>query len=171
MKEAVDKQRELANADEREPITLSTGVKAYLNPVAVSLVEDIGNAVEPPPVPTVYNEAKGREEPNPNHPQYLQDVRRYNEERAMAMADAAIVFGLDLVDGAPDDDTWIKKLQFVAKRSSLDLSAFDLDDPFDREFVYKKYVAVGSQDLVLVMKKAGLGQEDVDEALETFPSS
>jgi len=169
-KEAVKKQKELAGTEDGVR-TLSTGVRVVLKPVPTALVEEVGNAVETPDPPMIMNEAKGREEPNPHDPAYKKALARYESERASAMMDAMIVFGVELVDGLPEDDGWVKQLAFVAQRTAFSLDQFDMDDPFEREFVYKKYVAMGTRDLMLLGQMAGLSQQDVQDAVDTFPGS
>ena len=155
-------------SDQPEVVTLSTGVKARVVPVAVSLVEDVMNAVPEPEVPTFFNEQKGREEPNPHDPSYQRAMRQYERDRNDAAMSALVLFGLDLVDGVPEDDGWLRKLQLIERRTSLDLSDFDLEDELDIEYVYKRYIACGTQDLILVGHKAGPSQEDVQKAVNTF---
>lgn len=158
-------------SDQPEVVTLSTGIRARIVPVAASLVEDVMNAVPEPEVPTFMNEQKGREEPNPHDPSYQRAMRQYERERNDAAMSALVLFGLELEDGVPDDDTWLKKLQFIERRTQLDLSGFDLNDELDQEFVYKRYIACGTMDLITIGRKAGLSQEDVQEAVNTFPGT
>ena len=150
-------------------VTLSTGVRARLVPVSINLVRDAAMRVPDPEVPKFLNEEKGREEENPNDPAYLKAVAEAAEKRATAGMDAAILFGVELADGLPENDGWLRKLKFMERRGQIDLSEFDLDDPFDREFLYKKYVAVAASDMDRVSELSGFGRGEVDAALASFP--
>lgn len=156
--------------EENEVITLSTGIRGKIIPVGASLIDDVVALVENPPVPKFFNEEKGREEENPNHPDYVQAMANAQRQRAVAAMETLLVFGLDLVDGIPEDDGWLKKLKFLERRGSIDLSMYPEDDPMAIELMYKKYVAVGTLDLILIGKHAGLNSRDVEEAAKAFKS-
>jgi hypothetical protein len=164
----IERQHDAAGAG--EAFVLSTGVRGRIVPVGASLVDEVIGRIKNPPVPTFVNEEKGREEENPNDPQYLAAVEDANRERAVAVMDVLVMFGLELLDGLPDDDTWVKRIKFLERRGMLDLEGYDLEDPFDLEFLYKKYVAVGTQDLIAIGRHAGLSQEAIAEAAQSFQS-
>lgn len=149
-------------------VILSTGVRVRLNPVSSSLVEDMKNAIKMPPVPMVWIEAKEREEENPNDPAYIDAVREVESKRASAVLDALVMFGVELEDGLPEDAVWVKKLKVLERRNALDLSGFDLDDNFDLEFLYKRYVAVAGADLAIVGSLHGMRPLEVARARATF---
>jgi hypothetical protein len=149
-------------------ITLSTGVRVRLNPVSSSLVEDMKNVIKMPPVPVVWIEAKEREEENPNDPAYIDAVREVESKRASAVLDALCMFGVELEEGLPEDTVWIKKLRVLERRTALDLSDFDLEDDFDLEFLYKRYVAVAGADLAIVGGLHGMRPLEVARARATF---
>lgn len=149
--------------------TLSTGFRVVLHPVSGALVEDVRSAIKMPKVPVVYIEAKDREEENPNDPAYMEAVERANMERGNAVLDAIITFGVELVDGVPEDDSWLRKLQMLERRGRLDLSGFDLEDEFDREYVFKRFVAVAGADYPLIMPLHGIRAAEVTRhRVDTF---
>lgn len=164
-----DEAKRLAGGQgDSEIVTLSTGVVVRLKPVSSSLVEEMKGAIKMPPVPVVYIEAKEREEENPNDPRYIDEVEDVNRRRADAIFDALCTFGVELVDGLPEDTMWIKKLRFLEKRGTLDLSGFDLEDDFDLEFLYKRYVAVAGTDLQTIGGLHGFRPMEVARARATF---
>lgn len=135
--------------------TLSTGVRVRIKPVPPALVNDVMLRVKVPQVPEVWNEKKGRGEPNPLDPGYVAALARYEQERGAAALDAVSMFGLELVDGLPDDDTWLVKLRMLG---------IEVDDnPVAREFYYKKYIALGN-DLDQLQQLMGVTPEDVAQA-------
>jgi len=151
-----------------EVVTLSTGVVVRLSPVSSSLVEELKAAVPMPAVPVVFIAEKEREEENPNDPRYIEAVEEANRKRADAIFDALCIFGVELVDGLPEDDAWLKKLRLLEKRAALDLSGFDLEDEFDLEFLYKRYVAVAGTDLQLIGGLHGFRPLEVARARAMF---
>lgn len=143
-----------------EIVFLSTGVRARLRPVSSSLISDIIQRIADPPVPVWLNPDKGREEENPSDPAYQRALAEVTTRRGSAATDAAIMFGVELVDPLPKDG-WDVKLQFVGIPVP--------EDDFGREFAYKKYVAVGAPDLLRLMGLAGIPQEEATAALRGFP--
>lgn len=153
--------------DSSVEVTLSTGYLVILKPVAASLIDEAVAGVKSPTIPTWFNEAKGRDEENPQDPAYLQRVEDYDRQRGLAAIDAMVMFGVELVDGVPDDD-WIKKLKFLEKHGRLDLKAYNLKDDFEAEFLFKRYVAMSAEDLAVLSQISGVNQEDVAEAIKSF---
>ena len=168
-----DKAKEIAQADAGPQlpegvVELSTGVRVRLHPVSSHLVDDLKGAIEDPPVPVVFIEAKGREEENPNDPAYLQAIERANQKRGEAVLDAIYLFGVELADGLPEDDAWLRRLRMLEKRGHLSLDGFDLQDEFDLEFLFKKYVAVAGADLDIMGFLTRLPVEEVVRASRRF---
>ena len=142
-------------------ITLSTGARAKIHSVSASLVDQVSARVKDPEVPMWFNEKKDREEPNPSDPNYLRALDDVSRERGLAAMDALIMFGVELVDPMPEDDLWIRKLALVGIK-------IDPEDELEKEFMYKKYIAVGAEDVTLVTDKSGMSAEAVAEADRTF---
>ena len=153
-----------------EIIVLSTGVKARITAVAATLIDDMVSRVETPEPPLWMNPEKEREEPNPQDPQYLKELNAAYKRQGTATLDAMILFGVELVDGVPDIDTWLPKLKFLENRGQLDLSKYDLTDDLELEFVYKRLVAISSADYSLIMRLSGVTPDAVEEAKEVFKS-
>jgi len=151
-----------------QPVTLSTGVRAYVRPVAASLIDEVTARIRDPDVPTWHNPDKDRDEPNPNDPAYLRGLEDANRQRGIAAIDALVMFGVDLVDGLPEDDSWLAKLRYLEKRGHLDLSSYDMDDQTDLEFLFKRFVAVASPDIALISMRSGVQGEAVAQAARSF---
>jgi len=141
-------------------IVLSTGYRARIVPVAPTLLQQVSAQFKEPPVPTWHNPDKGRDEPNPNDPDYLRTVQEVNEQRGLAVMDALILFGVELVDPIPEDG-WENKLRYLGIE-------VDTNDPLARELAFKKYVAVGNADLMEITRRAGITEEAVQEAAQMF---
>jgi hypothetical protein len=151
-----------AGRSEEKVDKLSTGIKAKLGPVSASLIDEVTAKVKDPPVPMWHNEEKGRDEPNPGDPAYIEALSDAERERGKAAMDALVMFGVDLVDGVPEDDGWLVKLQFLGVVEDRELSAME------REFVYKKYIAVSAADVGKITELSGISSEELQEAEATF---
>ena len=149
--------------------TLSTGVRARIVPVSQSILQDAIQLVREPPVPTWYNEEKERDEPNPMDPAYLEAMQDHEREQARVTFDVFALFGLELLDGLPEDDGWLGKLKLAEKLGRLDLSRFDLDDPVDREFLFKRYVAMSNKEYFAIGIASGINPKEVEAAANSFP--
>ena len=140
---------------------LSTGVRAKLTPVSAALIDEVTSRIPNPNVPTWHNPDTGRDDPNPLHPDYIAALGEANRKRGMAALDAIIMFGVGLVEPVPDTG-WEKKLKHLGIE-------VDVSDPDEREWSYKKYVAVGAADLNRLMALSGVSQEAVARAADSFP--
>jgi len=167
-----DRAKEIAGQGDVDVIvTLTSGVRVQLKAVSSSLVEDVKASIPYPDVPRVWIEAKEREEENPNDPVYLAAVERINVQRGDAVLDALCLFGVDLVDGLPEDTTWLRRLKFLAKKGRLNLDGFDFEDDFDLEYLYKRYVAVAGADMHTIAPLYGVRPLEVAQARDTFLGS
>lgn len=147
---------------EDKVITLSTGVLAILSPVSASLIDEVTARVKDPEVPMWMNDDKGREEPNPSDPRYLAGLEEAERLRGKAAMDALVMFGIQLVDPIPDDDEWLIKLKYLGVVEDKELSAME------REFAYKKYIAVSATDIGKITGMSGISSEELDQAEATF---
>lgn len=166
---AVSVAKEHAKRD--EPVTLSTGYRAFIRPVSATLILEVSGKIEDPPVPRVWNKEREEEMENPDDPSYLKAVEKADAERSMAGMDAMVLFGVELVDPLPEGDRWLKKLQYMERRGMLDLSKFDLTDPIDKEFLFLRYIAVAGEDLALISGRSGMNPAEVDTAVKNFPGN
>jgi hypothetical protein len=148
-------------------VTLGSGVKARLKPVAAFLMSDATSRIKDPDIPR-YTTNDGVERENPADPDYLEACRQASVKRAAEANMVMVMFGAELVDGLPQDNGWLKQLQWAAKRGTLDLDGFDLEDPLDLEYLYKRYIAVSSADIREIGKLTGLTSEDVERAEASF---
>jgi hypothetical protein len=151
-----------------EPVVLSTGVRVIIRPVPHSIIDDTMSRVEDPAPPEVYIADKDVTELNYLDPGYLKALDTVNVKRSMAANDALLMFGVELVDGVPEGDEWLKRLKYAAKKGMVKLGDYDLEDELDRELVYKKYVAAAAPDIIVIARATGMSQEEVAEAASTF---
>lgn len=149
---------------------LRSGARIRVGRVPQILVSDAVSRVDPPEIPMWWNEDKQRNEPNPNSPSYLREVELYEKDQSQAAIDACILWGVELLDPVPDPATWLPKIKFMAKRGHLSIDGYDLDDPLELEFLYKRYVAVDADEIGELMKEMveGVTPEDLAKARDSF---
>ena len=143
------------------------GVNVRLVSVPLGLIQDAQSHLREPKVPIWHNETKNRDEENPNDPDYLDAVEKYKTDLNTAAIDTFVMFGIE-IDKLPDDDAWLKKLQWSHKRGTIDLSGIDFEDELDLEFLFKKYV-IGTKEVISVItSKTAIGPEVVKRAKDGF---
>lgn len=168
---AVEVAKEIAAQEgSSQIITTANGVKIRIVPVSTALVEEVTSRIEDPEVPMWHNPDKDRDEPNPADPAYLRAVDKANRARGIAVMDVMCMFGAELVDGVPADQSWISKLRFMEKRGQVSLADFDLSDPLDLEFLYKRYVAVDNETIGLISQLSMLTPDAVEKQENNFRS-
>lgn len=149
-------------------VTLSTGIRARIVPVAAHLIDEAMFEIKDPLVPK-QDLGKGRDEPNPLDPEYKQALSDAEHARGIAASDTLILVGVQLIDEIPEDGTWLKHLKFLEKLGHFKvLNKFDLEDELDREFVFKKYHAISTRDFTLIGNASGMSQEEIDLAVRGF---
>jgi hypothetical protein len=168
-KPAVDVAKEVKQPEEK--VIERYGVKARIVPAPPGLVQDAVGRLSPPPVPTWFNEKKGRDEPNPSDPSYLAALEKYESDRGSAAIDALVMFGVELLDELPVDGKWVKKLKFLHLKGSLDLGwVEDWEDSVTLEFLFKRYVLIHTGDLQEIAKQTGVSEEAIAQAKRGFRS-
>ena len=151
-----------------EPVVLSTGIKVKIRVVPAMLIEQAVSRIKIPGIP-VQTLEDGRKVENPNHPEYLQARQEALRKQQQASIDVMVAF-VDLVDPI-EDDSWISRVKYLERLGHIDLSEYDLSDPLDKEFVYKKFIAIGNKDAELILRANGIAEEDLQAARDTFPGT
>lgn len=144
------------------------GVRVKLVAVPVGVVQDALAYLEPPKVPKWMNEEKGREENNPNDPDYVAAVEKYEQQQGIASMETMAMFGIELPDGLPQDDSWLKKIKYLAKRGTLNLDNVDWNDETEIEFLFKRYVVATVSVVAAIGQKTGVTQESIAQAKAGF---
>lgn len=149
--------------------TLSTGVRARLVPVATGLLEDVRSRIVEPKPPVWKNpEKEGAEEINYGDPNYQAALDEATRKRGQAMMETMLVFGVQLVDPIPPDREWLPQLKLLEKHGLIDLSGYAMDDELEREFIYKRYVAVTGNDYQQLATICGVTAAGVEAAEDSF---
>jgi hypothetical protein len=152
-------------------ITLSNGIVLKVKPMPPMLLNSVANSIPEPEVPKVFLEDKGREEPNPNHPDYLRAVAERNSTISLATINL-ILFACTEIIEVPDDvwklesDDWVP----LAKMAKVN---FDPKDKTERYLAWLRCYALQTIDdlnqaQMIPLKLSGITEEEVEEAMETF---
>lgn len=180
--DAAAKAVSLAEGRKRiELVTLSTGVVLRFRPVSPTVLDRARQAVPVPQPPVVYNEARDRSEPNPNHPDYLAAVRAYDEQLVLAAWRAAAILGTkieSLPEGFPGpfEDRWIEELEAgLPEGQTLDVQR-ELTNERERNARYFQWLslyAFGTEEdaftvAAIAPSTVSLTEEEVAAYVESF---
>lgn len=154
-------------------IVLGSGVKVKIIPVQAFLTQEAASSIPMPKPPLWNNPDKGRTEPNPFDPDYLQAVEKAQEEQTQAIMDTIIMFGVQLVDPVPPTDGWLPQLRLMNKlgRISINSVLLDSQDPVELEFLYKRYMVITLEDMDVIAGLTNVRQEDIRAADANFQST
>ena len=156
-----------------DQVRLRTGVVLRIVQPSLFAVTEVQRqmAREAPAVPTVRNVDQDRDEPNESDPDYIRAKEAHDALLGTRLYDVALVTGTEVVsvpEGFPtiDSDEWVDDLAFLGITAAPGGKA--------RHSQWIKYIAAKETDeftllLKLVMGRIGTSEEEVAEALETFP--
>lgn len=158
---------------------LSNGIVLTLKPLPPFLLQAVMNEFKEPPVPTVYMEDKGRQEPNPNDPVYLAecvDVARRQNNAVNDLLMSAGTYIKSIPEGyfPPDSDEWIDQVEAVVNIVNQKLE-INTDNKTKRYLCWLKFYALeNSTDAAalntIATSLAGISEKEVEEVIESFRS-
>ena len=164
----VAKEHESDEAQGRARVVKRYGVRARLVPVPEGVLEDVEQRIPDPPVPTIVLEEEGREIENPDDPNYHKALEEAQRQRGVAIVEALCLFGVELLDGLPENDRWQKQLKYYAKRGHIDLDWVDWEDDMEVEFVFVRYVFLTVEMMHFLSQLARLTPEELARAEASF---
>ncbi len=178
-KKAVEKTVEAVEAAEaaeraalngRGTVRMSSGVVFAVRPFPKQHIYEVSKRFKEPRVPLVFNEQKGRDEENPNDPEYAEAVERYLIEMSNATTDAALLRGTKVLEKpgdvmGPDDPEWIEEMEYLGYPM--------VENSRARYLAWLKAVAAPTDvdiDKLLgeLGRLTGVAEDDVTEAVERF---
>jgi hypothetical protein len=126
--------------------TFANGIVLKIKAVPPYLLMALEREFPDPEVPVVYLEDKGREEPNPSDPGYLQECADNEVRKSIAVNNLVLAVGTEFVsvpEGMyrPDEDGWLKNLDIVAKITGKSL-AINVDDEVQRYVSWLRFYAL-----------------------------
>lgn len=155
-----------------EELTVSTGVVFRLRTPSAWAQTNVQRqmARTQPQPPIVHIEEKGRDEPNPADPAYLEALGQHELTLRERLYEVTIATGTEVLsvpDGFPtvEDESW---------RKTLLGAGVELSDNPDRRYIeWVKYCAAPANEDWLrlyspLLRRVGTPEEDVAEATKTF---
>lgn len=156
-------------------IKTSTGVIFKVKKVPSRAFQDVVKKWrgKEPQVPVVYIESKGKEEPNPADPDYIEQKKRYEQDMSLALIDAAILLCTEIVsipEGVekPEDSGWLENLEILGIAPS--------EGKRERYLAWVKYYAAPHDEDMLqintaIFRQNGVSEGDVTAAMAEFKST
>lgn len=153
---------ELAGLRQNEDGTYDagSGVSLRFKPVSAGLIAELQTRIKDPAVPITELE-DGREVPNPNDRAYQAEIRENDDKRNQVVFDAFLMFGVEIVGGLPEDDKWIRELEFLGIE-------VDTSSDISKEFAYKKHILGSSALIFKVAELSGVSSAQIQAAKDTF---
>ena len=166
-KAAIETARELAD-ETQDDLWEVEGYLIRVKAIPMAIISDVTNRIPEPVIPVWRNPEYDRDEQNPNDPAYLQAKEEVDRKRGEAMIDAIVMFGIELPDGVPPTEKWLPKLKFMEKRGQVDLSGYDLSDPLELDFVFKRYIIANIGLISYIQNMSAVTPEDIGKAGKPF---
>ena len=174
--EALEKAARITDAIVRprsDIVSLSNGIVLKLKPVPPFLARQAVISLQRPKPPVVFLEDKGREEENPNDPEYQRAIQEYEARQIELGLNVMLLVGtaVETVPKGcygPDDDEWLEDLAIVGIE-------VDVERPRARYLAWLRYYALQSaSDIALVTQAlatgVGLTEEEVQATADSFRS-
>jgi len=161
-------------------LTLGTGVVLRVKPVSPLLIRRAAASIPEPEVPQLFLEDKGREEANPDDPEYKRALQKYSEEVEEASTLLMLAAGTEVVEvpeemESPEGETWLSQVEEIMSftGAEFDPKRDRLDTRIGRYLVWLQYYAIRSlQDLVKLLSTlaelSGVSEEAVAKAVSSF---
>lgn len=173
---AIERVRRVGRGAEFE---LSNGIVLRIKSVPPFLVQAVQNEFKAPKPPKVMIEEKGREEENPNDPEYLRQLEELDEQQQLAINDLFLAWGTEVISVPtdhymPEDDEWISMVEFAQSITGKSFH-IDKDDKTKRYLNWLRFYALETGgDIALAtslpMQLAGIREGEVEEVMESFRS-
>ncbi len=157
--------------DDQDILEMSTGVKLRIRKPSETVLDQIRQAAakDEPKAPRVMNHDKGREEENPNDPDYLQAHLTWQAESGLRMLDAVISSGT-VIESTPDDMVGPEDADYADLLEAQGI--VPATGKFTRYVQWVKVVACDVADVAQLsqrmVRELGVPEEDALAAAETF---
>lgn len=171
--DAVDQVSE-RQASDPDLIYLETGTVLRAKKIPQMILTEIERRLEAPKVPKVEHPSeKGRFIENPDHPDYIRAIKKYEEDRGFALTDVLLGLGTVLEtlgpgQYAPEDATWVEEIEeFLPAGLTIP------EKPKGRYLAWLKFYQVqGGNDLQQIVSKVtgkmGVSEAEVGAAMSSF---
>lgn len=171
---AVDRVKRVGRGAEFQ---LSNGIILRIKSVPPFLYQAVQNEFKAPPPPKVFIEEKGREEENPNDPEYIRLLIELDEQQSLAINDLFLAAGTEIISVPegyylPEEDGWIASVEFAQNITGKELR-IDRENPIKRYLHWLRFYALETgADIALAtrlpMELGGIREGEVEEVMESF---
>lgn len=158
---------------------LSNGIVLKIKSVPPFLVQAVQNEFKPPTPPKVYIDEKGRDEENPNDPEYLRLLVDLDRQQELAINDLFLAWGTEVLSVPegyfkPEEDDWMSLVEFAQNITGKEIH-IDRNDKVKRYLNWLRFYALETGgDIALAtslpMQLAGIREGEVEEVMESFRS-
>lgn len=158
-------------------LELENGIILALKPVPPLLLREAARNIRDPEVPIWHDPDKGRDEPNPNDPDYLLGIAEAREKRSQAAMTVALLTGTAIIsvpEGMyrPEQDEWIADIRAAYEIAGTTVELHDHPERA-RYLDWLRYYAISSETEMFVLTKlttlgVALTNEEVQAAAESF---
>jgi hypothetical protein len=171
--EIVGTNTSTARPDDEWESTHHPGLIFKLRKMSRMALVEAGRKVIDPKVPVVWIEDKQRNEPNPNDPDYREELSRAAWVRSTTIVNTCLVLGTKLLHqpeelDALDSQEWLEQLDFIGIAVP--------EGKYSRYAAWVRYYALDDDeltDLVIHVQRFNgvVTEQDVQQAAEEFKSS
>lgn len=151
-------------------LRLTNGIVLKLKSVPPFLIRQAARNLVPPEIPMA-DVGKGRVEPNPDDPIYLQKLEEYGQLTTDVGLNVTIAAGTEIQSlpdsiPSPEDDSWLELLGILGVE-------VDVSRPVARYLAWARYVAITDiKDIALLMGAVsggiGMTEEEVEATVHSF---
>lgn len=151
---------------------LQNGVVLELKPVPPIAIREAALQKPPPQVPTVFIEDKGREEQNPNDPDYHKAMQQYAFDQLYRITDVLLLLGTGIVS-IPDDVFPVESDEWVEQLAALAIDVPPFNNKYARYLSWLRLYAICSEYEVgyilgNVTAMSGVTEVEVQRAAASF---
>lgn len=175
--EAAATAADAATAELVDTVELSTGVVLRVKPVPGRILGDAARLVKRPTPPMVMNNDRGREEPNPDDPGYLDALREWSQQTMEASVNVALTLGttVEHLPGGmhpPESDAWIEEVAGAYEVVGM-ASPVRTAPPKARYLDWLLYYAIGRDEDQFILTKVlfathMITREELADAIASF---
>lgn len=156
---------------------LTNGIVLSVKTVPPLLLTAVGNEFKFPDPPVVFIEEKGRDEPNPNDPNYVRECSELLDQQNLALNDLILAVGSSchsVPDGyfKPEEDGWVSQVEFAMRIAGKPIE-IEKDDATKRYLQWLRFYALETNvDVALAQslpyQLAGIREGEIEEVIASF---
>lgn len=166
---ALEVEEEVTKKAQDDIVTLASGYRVRFVPVPHNTLREVQAKIVDPPVPMIpHPNDPSRQIENPMSITYRETLERNKEERLKVVLNALFLFGLELLDPLPTDETWLDKLILLGLINAEEIESAST---LQRELWYKKWVIADGTVFERLYGTLGVSEEAIAQARAAFKSN